>query len=83
MTVDRNEMKELLNEVLDERRTISEEKHVRHHDYLDYLEAKAKLKAERMEKIKTTVLGWFVITIIIGAGSVAWHGFVYFIKAAK
>lgn len=77
------EIKKILHETLDERKSISEATHRRHHHFVDYLEAKAKRKVERMERVKTTVLGWLVITLIIGAGSVAWQWAVHLIKTVK
>lgn len=83
MSVERDEMKAVLNEVLDERKSISESTHRRDHEFVGDLVARAKRKNERFEKVKTNVLGWLVITIILGAGSVVWQWFIHLMKATK
>lgn len=87
MSVDREEMKDVLNEVLDERKSIGEEKHRLDHEFLgEWRERELKRernRAIRIEKIKTQVGGWFVIALIISIGSGAWQLFLHLITTSK
>ena len=50
--------------------------HRQHHEYLALLLEDRKRRLERNEKIKTSVLGWFVITVLGGIGTLAYQWFV-------
>ena len=87
MSVERDEMKAVLNEVLDERKSISESTHRLDHEFIGEWRDR-ELKRERnraiiIEKIKAQVGGWFVIAMILGAGSITWQWFVHLINSVK
>jgi hypothetical protein len=69
-----------LREVLHEHRTIDDETHREHHEYIKAYIAKQKAKEDRVEKIKQHVIGWSIITIIggmvasVGTASLARQG---------
>ncbi|MCR4307669.1 MAG: hypothetical protein NUV80_03840 [Candidatus Berkelbacteria bacterium] len=69
-----DELKKALHDVLDERARTYEERHDKHHEFIDILIAEKRAKVMRMEKIKTHIIGWSVITGISGAGYAIWVG---------
>lgn len=48
---------------------IEREKHLIHHSYIDQLLDERAERRVRMEKIKTSVFGWLVITVLGGIGT--------------
>jgi len=52
------------------------EMHKQHHDYLEMMLQDRQRRLERNEKIKVSVLGWFVITVLGGIGTLAYQLFV-------
>lgn len=68
------EMEKVLHKVLDSRSRAYEEKHQKHHEFLDVLIEEKRLKILRMEKVKTHVIGWSVVTTIGGGGYAIWKG---------
>ena len=69
-----DELKNVLHEVLDERSRAYEERHDKHHEFLDVLIAKERAKVARMEKVKTHVIGWGIVTGIGGIGYAIFEG---------
>ena len=69
-----DELKKVLHEVLDERARSYAERHDKHHEFIDILIAEKRAKVMRMEKVKTHVIGWSVVTAISGAGYAIWIG---------
>ena len=55
---------------------IPQEMHKQHHDYLEMVLQDRQRRLERNEKIKVSVLGWFVITVLGGIGTLAYQLFV-------
>lgn len=79
--MDRNELKGLLNEILDERRSIDSQEHATHHAFVQTLITKQELRAQRIEKAKQHAIGWGVVMAISGFGYSLWQGFVAFFKS--
>ena len=71
---DMAEMEKVLHRVLDTRSRAYEAKHDKHHEFIDVLIAEKRARIARMEKVKTHVIGWSVITGISGAGYAVWVG---------
>jgi hypothetical protein len=55
---------------------IPQELHKKHHEYLEVVLQDRQRRLERNEKIKVSVLGWFVITVLGGIGTLAYQLFV-------
>lgn len=69
-----DDLKRVLHDVLDTRSRAYEEKHQKHHEFLDVLIEEKRLKIARMEKVKTHVIGWSIVTAIGGFGYSLWEG---------
>lgn len=68
----KEEIKELLAEVLDARRSIPADQHDLDHEWVKYKREKAIKRSKIWEKAKSTWLGWVLIAGTIGIGS--WVG---------
>jgi len=55
--VPEQDLKQILNEWADERRSVSETKHKVHHDFVETLIIKAERNEKRIEKFKTSAIG--------------------------
>lgn len=63
---------EAVTAALDRRRRVDETTHQRHHEVLQcWLDKEAERRA-RLGRIKESVLGWVLISLIGGAGMLAW-----------
>jgi len=60
-----NDIKQLMNEVLDERDRIDHDVHKEDHEFITYLREKDKIRRERWEKITKTAIG-AVVTVVMG-----------------
>ena len=69
-----DEFEKVLHKVLDSRSRQYEERHERHHEFLDVMIEEKRLRIARMEKVKSHVIGWGVVTSISGAGYALWIG---------
>ena len=69
-----DEMEKILHKVLDARSRAYEERHDKHHEFIDVLIAEKRAKVARMEKVKTHVIGWGVVTGIGGIGYAIFEG---------
>ena len=67
----KDDIKEALGELFDERRKIDEPKHKLHHDFVEVLVIKAKKRDDLIEKAKGTLVGALVIVVL---GWLAWLG---------
>lgn len=57
--------------------TVPEEMHREHHDFIrEYIEER-RIKRERVEKIKTQVMGWGIVSLLGGIGTGVYHSFQY------
>lgn len=79
--MDTQEIKRVLNEVLDERRSVDSEEHATHHAFVKSLIVKQELRRQRFEKAQQHAIGWGVITLLSGLGYSIWQGFVAFYKS--
>lgn len=79
--MDRNELRTILNEVLDERQSLDADEYAMHRDFIRSLIARQKLRQERIEKAKQHAIGWGVIMAISGLGYSLWQGFITFFKS--
>lgn len=69
---DRQDLKEALNEVLDDRRSLDETTHSLHHRFIgEWIEDRERKKALR-EKIKANVIVWGVIGALSAFGVMVW-----------
>ena len=69
-----DELKKILHDVLDSRSRTYEELHAKHHEFIDVLIAEKRAKVARMEKVKTHVIGWGIVTGIGGFGYALYEG---------
>ena len=69
-----DEFEKVLHKVLDSRSRAYEERHDKHHEFIDVLISEKRAKIARMEKVKAHVIGWGVITGISGVGYAIWTG---------
>lgn len=81
--MDQAEMEKILHKVLDSRARSYEEKHQKHHEFLDVMIEEKRLRIARMEKVKTHVIGWSVVTGIGGAGYAIWTGLKTLLKTQQ
>jgi len=72
--VNEDELKKILHDVLDSRSRAYEERHGKHHEFIDVLIAEKRAKIARMEKVKTHVIGWSIVTGIGGLGYALYEG---------
>ena len=77
MSLTKKETTEALLEALNKRASLDGPTHKHHHDFMTdnmpYMEAfitKEKRKQERWEKIKVHVLGWGIVGIVGGIGTI-------------
>ena len=75
----KQELLESFNDALNAGRSIDDETHRDHHEFVKVMIDKEKRSIDRSEKIKATVIGWFIITVLGGVGTAVYH---VFIKAA-
>jgi len=73
--MEKSELVEALREVLHENRTIIDEIHQEHHDYIALLLKREQRKEERWEKIKTQVFGWGAISFLSAIGLAVYNFF--------
>lgn len=77
---DKDDLKKVLEEVLDARAPVDKETHIKHHAFIDILlEEREKSKA-RNEKIKTQVIGWGVVVVLSGIGTAIYQWFEHFVR---
>jgi hypothetical protein len=69
----REDIRALLNEVLDSRRSIDEETHLADHQWIRGRVMHEQRAAERAEKIKAQVGGWAAIGLLTGIGYTVWE----------
>ncbi len=62
---DKAELIEAFNKTLDSRRSLSEQLHRTHHDFVQTLLEKEKRKQELIENAKAQVVGWLSIGTIL------------------
>lgn len=79
---DKDELKEALDEVLTARRSIDEETHRRHHDFVQDEIRRRQQRREFYGRIKGNVFGWLIITVIGGLGLIIWQWLQHVWKAA-
>lgn len=56
---------------------ITPEEHAEHHHAIRTWIDRENRKAERAEKIKTQVGGWFIVTLLGGIGTLGYHALKY------
>ena len=62
----KDDIKEALSEIFDERRSIDEPRHKTHHDFVQTLIVKTKKREALMDKAKGTFVGALVIAALTG-----------------
>lgn len=66
--IDQKQLEDALNKIFDNRRSIDEKTHAKHHAFIDeFLDERAAKKA-RAERIKAQVTAWGLITLLSGIG---------------
>jgi len=75
-----SELKEAINEVLDERDAFDGRTHSDHHRFVEEWIEERKRKEERYERLRQQVIGWGIITVLTGVGYGSYHLFVEFVK---
>jgi len=78
--MDSNDIKKVMEEVLESHTTASSKLHEKHHAFIDILLDERKRKQERNEKIKAQVYGWGIITMITSILSGIGYAMYHYIK---
>ena len=71
----KDEIVESFRQALHDERSIDDETHRDHHNYIKMIVLKEKIKADRNEKIKAQVFGWGIITALGSIGTGVYHFF--------
>jgi len=72
------QIRQVVGEELDSRRTIDIETHRAHHDFIRQMIESRRIRAERWEQVRRHVLGWAVVGLILwtvyrlGEGVIQW-----------
>lgn len=64
MSFDKEELRDVVNEVLDSRDRLDRETHMRHHQFIEELMEDFRRKKERAEAIKRHVMGWGAVLLV-------------------
>ncbi len=67
--INRNDISEVINEVLESRRGIEAELHVAHHRWIEERIAAEKERREMYKKIRDTVIQWSVVGLLTTAAA--------------
>ena len=70
---DRDEFKQLVNEVLDTRSRIDQVTHKDHHKFIAMLQQEREDRHAMWEKVKGNVVGWFIIIVLGGVGTAVYQ----------
>ena len=62
------QLEKVLNEVLNKHRSIDNERHALHHQYVELQMQKAETRQRIWNSVKASVYGWLIITIITALG---------------
>mgnify|MGYP001586552316 CR=1 FL=1 len=57
-------LKQALHEVLQEHRSVDAEQHRMHHDYIADQIERSRIRRDRLEKVRTHVLGWGAVSAV-------------------
>jgi hypothetical protein len=60
------QVEEVLNRVLDARKRINDERHAKHHNYVEILIDRDRRRQELSDKVRQQVVGWGVIITVTG-----------------
>lgn len=66
--MDAQQVKDAVREVFIEERGVDPELHAKHHRYIDDLLERARVRRERWEKARATVVGAVIVATVGGAG---------------
>ena len=69
---DRDDIKQMLHDVLTEYKAINDETHAIHHSFIEMMINKEERKQQRWETIKTQVGGWSLILALAFIGQAVW-----------
>lgn len=75
--MDDHQFRQVLNDVLDERRSQrgpGPEQHADDHEFIRIMREREKRRIERHEKIKQHVIGWGIIVAISSIGTLVYKG---------
>lgn len=72
---DKNFFLDAIRQILQEHRTIDNETHRDHHEFVKILITERKQRMDRHEKIRTQVYGWGIISLLGIIGSAVYHFF--------
>lgn len=73
--MDKSDLIDAINQVLDERQRIEAALHEKHHQFIDELLEDRRIKRERNERIRQQIIGWGIITVLSGIGYGAYQLF--------
>jgi hypothetical protein len=71
---ERENLKAVLTEFFDDRKSIEEATHIAHHTFIGTLIDEKQAKIDRMNKVKTHVIGWSMVSAISTFGYAVWEG---------
>lgn len=71
--MEKSELQEALNEVMDARRRIDEETHVQHHQFIEMQVEKHKERQRVREAVKKQVIGWGLTVLLGGIGTAVYQ----------
>lgn len=69
---DREDIKQMLHDVLTEYKAINDETHATHHAFIEMMISKEERKQQRWESIKTQVGGWGIVLVLAFIGQAVW-----------
>lgn len=72
-----------INKVLDQRRSIDEETHRAHHEFIRFQIERSRRWQKRIDKIIESVGGWVVIAFLSGIGVAVYYWVIEHIKHTK
>lgn len=73
--MDKAELTEVLQEVLESRRAVDDDTHKMHHQYIEMMLKKEERSVERWEKIKTQLWGWGIVAVLSAIGTAVYKTF--------
>lgn len=71
----RREFAAAIDEALDNRRSIDEETHRLDHEWIREERERRHARAASIAKVRESVLGWLIIAIVSGIGTLVYHGY--------
>lgn len=79
----RDELRQTLHQVLEERRSIDDKRHADDHQFIKLLRERERRRIERIERLKTQIIGWGIISSVGAGVSAIGYGVMQYIRNTK